>query len=422
MKIGGTQILALLGMIITLACTRDDVQVEVVSPLSLNYDAMCQRDSIVFTADCEWSVESGCEWLTVENDSGYGDGTVSLYIQQNDGENNRTGFVTLHFMGGEDVTIPVCQDASNLNSYSVLVNLPMTYGVGWGYDYSVDHADIDGVRGQIIDEAKLDKITNRKSIISEPYTSTYTECCSEQSASQLIEKMSGKLTAGVDIKIASAKVNGTFSKQTSENKERLYVWYRDMRSVKQAHINADIFDVAEHCLTHDFIAAIESVKKGGSVNDLIKKYGTHLIWNSTLGGKFDWYFAVSQQIKESAEKIVATITVKILFWKKTATSVEEKIWQEVKKDFIGSFEVTGGGNKGKALNDALQVSANRGEPISDPDLITKWQDCFISATSANDNELTMIDFEVYPIWEIVECIDGNTAEKVRNYIVNEYLK
>ena len=422
MKIRVTQFLVLLGMIMTLACTRDDVQVEVVSPLSLNYDAMCQRDSIVFTADCMWSVECDCDWITIENDNGYGDGTVSVYIQQNDGENDRVGFVTLHFKGGDDVTIPVRQDVSDLNSYSVLVNLPMTFGVGWGYDYSVDHADIDGVRGQIIDEAKLDKITNRKSIISEPYTSTYTECYSEQSASQLIEKMSGKLSAGVDIKIASAKVSGTFSKQMSENKERLYVWYRDMRSVKKAHINADVFDVAEHCLTHDFLAAIESVKNGGSVNDMIKKYGTHFIWNSTLGGKFDWYFTVSQQIKESAEKIVATITVKILFWKKTSTSVEEKIWKEVKKDFIANFEVTGGGNKGKVLNDALQISANRGEPISDPDLITKWQDCFVSSTSAKDNELTMIDFEVYPIWEIVECVDEAAAAKIEKYIVKEYLK
>ena len=422
MKIRGTQFFVLLGMFMTLACTRNDVQVEVVSPMSLSYDAMCQRDSIVFTADCEWSVESDCDWLTIENDCGYGDGTVSVYIQQNDGDNERTGCVTLHFKGRDDVRIPVCQDASDLNSYSVFVNLPMTYGVGWGYDYSVDHADVEGIRGQIVDEAKLNKITGQKSLVTEVYARTYTESVSEQSASRLIEKMSGQLSAGVDIKIASAQVSGSFSKQMNENKNRLYVWYRDMRSVRKAYINADLTSVTKNCLTNDFRNAVNNLKKGGSVKDFVKKYGTHFIWNSTLGGKFDWYFTVSQDIKESVEKIVTTVTVKLLFWKSSSTSVDEKAWAEIKKDFIAEFKVTGGGKTGEGLNAALQATASKGEPLSNPDLITMWQNCFVDPNTAKDDELTMIDFKVYPIWDIVKRVDKDVAKIVEDYILNEYLK
>ena len=422
MKFRECYLIVLSVIITTLACTHDDVQVEVVSPQTLIWDASCQRDSIVFNADCGWNVESDCDWLTIEVDNGYGNGVVPVYVQQNDGGIDRTGNIHLQFEDGTKVDISVCQEASDLNSYGVMVNLPMTYGVGWGYDYSVDHADIDGIRGQIVDEAKLNRITGNQALITEAYASNYTQCVSEQSSARLIEKVSGELSAGVDIKIASAKLSGSFSKQTTENVDRLYVWYRDMRSVRKAHMSADLSDIAKNCLTNDFKKAIDALKNGGSVKDFVNKYGTHFIWNSTLGGKFDWYFTVNQDIKETAEKIVVTVTVKLLFWKKTSTSVDEKLWTEVKKDFIADFEVTGGGEKGKSLNDALKATASKGEPLSDPDLITRWQDCFVNPNTAKDDDLTMIDFKVYPIWNIVKKVDKDVAKKIEDYILNEYLK
>ncbi len=422
MIIRSKHIIILLGILATLACTRDEVRVEVISPQSINWDASCQRDSIIFNANCGWSVESDCDWLTMEVDNGYGNGVIPVYVQQNDAGIDRTGNIRLLFEDGTKVEILVCQEASDLNSYGVLVNLPMTYGVGWGYDYSVDHADIDGIRGQIVDEAKLNRITGNQALITEAYASNYTQCVSEQSSARLIEKVSGELSAGVDIKIASAKLSGSFSKQTTENIDRLYVWYRDMRSVRKAHMNTDLSDVVKNCLTSDFKNAITALKKGGSIKDFVNKYGTHFIWNSTLGGKFDWYFTVNQDIKETSERIVTTVTVKLLFWKKTSTSVDEKLWTNVKKDFIAEFEVTGGGEKGKDLNDALKATACKGEPLSDPDLITRWQNCFMNPNTAKDGELTMIDFKVYPIWDVVKKVDKNVAKKIEDYILNEYLK
>ena len=79
----------------TLACTRDDVQVEVITPQAIRYDAMCQRDTIRFSSNADWTVDSDCEWCTVENDSGTGNGAVSLYIQQNDGGSERDGHIVV---------------------------------------------------------------------------------------------------------------------------------------------------------------------------------------------------------------------------------------------------------------------------------------------------------------------------------------
>ena len=70
----------------------------------------------------------------------------------------------------------------------------------------------------------------------------------------------------------------------------------------------------------------------------------------------------------------------------------------------------------------LCAAASKGEPLSDPDLITRWQDCFVNPNTAKDDDLTMIDFKVYPIWNIVKKVDKDVAKKIEDYILNEYLK
>ena len=123
-----------------------------------------------------------------------------------------------------------------------------------------------------------------------------------------------------------------------------------------------------------------------------------------------------------AKRVSLLLRRQVAVLEKTATSVDENIWKEVKKDFIAHFEVTGGGDKGKMLNSALQTTASKGEPLSDPDLITRWQNCFTDASTVKEDEFTIIDFEVYPIWEVVEIIDEVAAAKIEKYVLEEYLK
>ena len=404
-----------------LACTQEEVlHVKVVTSQVLDYSAQCQRDTILFESNSSWEAKSQCEWITVERERGEDNGTVPIYIQQNDSDEERTGSIVLNFGHEQGIEITIRQNSSDLNSFATLVNLPMTYGVGWGYDYSIDHADISGVRGQIVDEEKLKKYMGEYAVVYEPYSSTESECISEQNSSELISSISESVNGEADIKIASAKISSEFSKQIKENKNRTYFWYRESRSVRMAYMTDDY--ISEECMTHDFKNAVELLKRGGSIRDFVNKYGTHFIWASTLGGKFDWYFTVSQDIKEAAEKVVTTISAKLLFWNISSTSVNEKLWKEISKDFIASFKVTGGGDKGRLLNAALQETASKGVQLKDPGLITQWQNCFISSSKAKDDELTMIDFCVYPIWEILECIDENIANEVKNYTLNDYLK
>ncbi len=416
--------------IITLACTHDEneVQVKVITPDRLEYDASCQRDTIRFLSNVRWAIEVDCDWLTIIDETGNGNGVVPIYIQQNDGEEDRCGNIILHFEGMTDICISVLQNQNSLNSINLLSNLPKTFGIGWGYDYSVDHADNSGIRGQVIDAAKLEKTLGDDFIMIENNVHTHTESVSEMSSTQLISSMTTKLTGETDIKIASAKVSGEFSKQESENKDRIYVWFRDTRAVKMGYISTSEYrrpTNLKKILTEDFKTYVNKLKKNKiSTQDFVKKYGTHFINETYLGGKFDWYFTVSQDIKETVETIITTVSVKLLFWSSSTTTVNQEVWQEIQKDFTGSFIVTGGGEKGKKLNAALQTSVCNGEPLAEKDrgLIGDWQSCFIDPETIRDEEMAIIDFEVIPIWEIVDCLDSSIAQKLKEYICNEYLK
>lgn len=101
-------------------------------------------------------------------------------------------------------------------------------------------------------------------------------------------------------------------------------------------------------MVYDLI--VSQLSKNDKVEDIVRKFGTHVVTSSNLGGKLDYYFTLSQDIKTEIEKVVTSINVKILFFKSSSTTVDEKTWTEIKKDFQGNFVVTGGGDSGTILN------------------------------------------------------------------------
>lgn len=56
------------------------------------------------------------------------------------------------------------------------------------------------------------------------------------------------------------------------------------------------------------------------------------------------------------------------YFQSSSTTVDEKTWTEIKKDFQGNFVVTGGGDSGTILNRQMKEYASKGEPLTDPTL------------------------------------------------------
>ena len=116
--------------------------------------------------------------------------------------------------------------------------------------------------------------------------------------------------------------------------------------------DVDLYDeeVLKWCTTSSFRNAV----KNNPPQDIVRKFGTHVVTASYLGGKLDYYFTVTQNTKTTVEQISTTINVKVLFISTSASIVDEKTWQEVKKSFEGNFNVSGGGDAGIRLNSELQ--------------------------------------------------------------------
>ena len=416
--------LAFSALILLSAC-EDDHQERASDPVletasSLHYNAACQTDTLRFSASGVWTAVCDAPWVTMAQEQGKGNGTIALYIQQNDDEAARQGTLRIHTAGG-DLNVPVSQE-DNPNNGSPILNLARDYGLGWGYDCSVDYADIDGIRGQIFDAAALRRYYGDDMMMVDNATSTNMFFERAESSETLQQKIGGKVSGGLDLKVASAKVSVEFSQQITEQKDRLYVWCRDCRTVKQAYLSnsVDIYDadVLNNCATFSFWSSVMS----DSPKEIVRKFGTHLVTNASLGGKLDYYFTVSQNVTTTVEKMVATINVKILFISASASIVDENTWTEIKKDFEGSFEISGGGDAGDRLNKEFEQHANKGEPLTDPTLFDQWYARFTSPKTAKDEDLVMVDFTVVPIWEIIYGLNPIKADAVEEYITHTYLK
>lgn len=387
----------------------------------LSYDAACQRDTLRLKSTGTWSVESYPEWINLTHKADRGDIVLPIYVQQNDDGVDRSGEILINLGTGRKISVAVAQGAPADNGISYL-DLPRTFGLGWGYDLRIDYADIDGVRGQILAVEELRPVYGNDFVEYENDTYTAIDFEKAESTEVLQRNMSVKLTGEVDLKVASAKLSSEFSKQTTEQKNRLYVWCRDVRWVKSAYFanQIDLYDpdMIARCSTSAFRQAVRNL----SPAEIVGKFGTHFISSANLGGKLDYYFSVSSDITTEVEKIVTTLNVKLLFFKKSQTWVDEKVWTDVKTSFQGSFKVRGGGTIGDQLNNQFKQYADKGQPLTDETLFNKWYGCFENASTARESDLTMVGFEIIPIWDIIGALDSAKGEAVKNYITTSYLK
>ena len=347
---------------------------------------------------------------------GQGEGALPIYIQQNDDERQRQGVVTVTTADGHTLSVGVTQNVPDHNGISY-VNLPRTFGLGWGYDLSTDVADYQGLRGQVFDAEKLNQFDD-DIIRGENSTSMNLYYESGETHIQLQTNMSTRFTGSADLLIAKGSVSVQYSSQTSETHDTRYVWCREIKNVKVAYFNNPDYGSVRfirQCITSSFRDAVQY----DTPEAIVRKFGTHVVSLSALGGKLDYYFTISKSVKTSIETIVTDINVKVLCVEKSWTETDEKRWQEVKQSFNARYKVTGGGTVGDALNAELERTANKGIPLENPVLFDQWNACF--RFPVIEDNLTMIDFHVVPIWRIVQPLNANKAKAIESYIRNTYL-
>ena len=408
-------------ILVLAACSEDEAPIVpgLVSPQSVTYDSRCQTDTIRFNASGAWTAKVDDKWVTLVETQGNGNGKLPIYIQQNDDEQLRQAVVTIVTEKGDSVKVNLTQRTPMQNG-SYDIDITTNFGLGWGYDMREGVAEASGLRGQVFDHALLRNDYGNGVIKYD--NSAFTDLIIESGNShqELQGRLGSRFSGEADFFIAGAKVSVEYNDQINETKDYRYVWCRDMRGVKMAYLlNLDYgdYNLAMYSSTESFR---QSVWKD-SPEDFVRKFGTHLIRRSTLGGNLDYYFTLSNKVTTEIETVVTYVQVKILFIKKSWTDYEQSVWTNIESDFKGRFHVTGGGAAGEALNNKLAQTINQGKPLDDPTLFDAWSARFAKPDSVQMEDLAMINFEVIPIWDIVEPLDSAKAVAIENYVRTDYL-
>lgn len=407
-------------ILVLAACSEDEVSSLVLKSVqTATYDSRCQSDIIRFTASGAWTATVDNKWVTLVETQGEGDGKLPIYIQQNDDEQQRQAVVTIATDKGDSLKVSLTQRTPEANGNSY-VDLPDNFGLGWGYDMREDIADATGLRGQVFDHALLrnDYTDDVIRYGNAAFTNLLIE--SGSTHEELQGRMGARFSGEADLFIAGAKVSVEYNDQINETKDTRYVWCRDMRGVKSAYffdLDYGSDNLSRYNTTYSFLKSVFN----DSVEEIVHKFGTHVIIRSTLGGKLDYYFTLSNKVTTEIETVVTYVQVKILFIKKSWTDYEQSVWTTIESDFKGRFHVTGGGAAGEALNNKLAQTTNQGKPLDDPTLFDAWSKCFEDPNEAKAENLAMIGFEVIPIWDIVKPLSLTKAQAIEKYVRTKYL-
>lgn len=416
-------IIATIFLIASFSGCKDDefVEPELLTGQSVTHSAECVTDSVRFSYNGSWTASTDGDWITLVCTQGKGNGTLPLYLQQNDSGESRQASVSVTFDNGQTLTVSVVQNAPELNT-GIPVDLPRNFGLGWGYDIKMDYADDSGLRGQIFDEAKLRGYFGQTTVNKENSTSTHLNYAEGYTFTELQKNYSTSLSGEVNLLVAGVKLSTEYNKQLTGQKECRYIWCKDFRTVKSAEfancVDYDDPETIKWCTTSAFWTSL----KKDSPKELVRKFGTHLIISSQLGGKLEYYLSIAKTVNTDIETVINTVSTKLLFYNKTSQSVSEKVWQQIKEEFEGNISVDGGAEEGVRLNQEFGRHISRCEPISDDNMFNKWYSIFENSSSAQDNELALVDFQVIPIWELIMYFDEDRACEIEDYIFSDYLK
>ena len=277
--------------------------------------------------------------------------------------------------------------------------------VGRGYDATQEYAKEDYVAAPVLSIPKL-KAAGLMADVVEPRTSMTTELYGT-TLEDYHQKLSGKLGMKGDAFGFFATCNGRFSitstdKYTYGYMTGRYCYKRYIYKIKASPIS-DLIP----CLSDEFLADVEHL----STEDLVKRYGTHVINGLSTGGVIEYNISAKRSSEEKVDDFGADLVLGFKNKISVQRSGEAQRFAEFKKKHSECAERTlcrGG--------DSYLVIASSDSVCIESSILDAW-----CKSLANDSKSVMVDFEgpgdgsLTPLYEFIE--DAAKKEQVRNYIL-----
>lgn len=403
----------------------------------LTVDAWASEFPIEIKAESEWKIEKDSRFFRVSPESGVGNATVMVYIQDNQGEERKDGTLKVIFPGHEDKNVELILEQKYFGDYNGEIANPIgtsnkVYAIGYSYDATGEWASPNSVKIEIFDTKLLSE--EGKHVVGPTQASLVENIITGSSISEMTNALAVKADVKGGFGKFKAEASASFDMNHAKNTNFEYATTYFNLDVRTASFDTDLMTLAENYMTDDAWYAINGVPRENKrthkkkvsypsttegFKNLVEYYGTHVILSANLGGR------VRYSMEADISKISSSFDIKAFAkasyegaFVSASGSVDEKFKQSYKnnKQHVTIRLNVLGGDESKAK----RLGSSEGFKKSNLD------DWVQSVTAEN---MALVGFNKGSLVPLYELIDESLTEeeegvdgKARKEALKRYLE
>lgn len=380
---------------------------------------IAKKDGIAISADCD------ADWIELQADTVAYDGYLEFLVYEDEKEVERNAIININATDGkisETLKCEITQSEDNGSNYEE--SATKTMRVGYGYNIFGAFQNDVSVMAPIISQNYIDKVNSMYNLVeTNPRNSLNTEIIvarSLQEMATLLTEKEEKTKSGISGG-ASKTVNIHSTSSYSAGEEQ-YSYIRLLKSVAMRSMDLAVVNMliekGEKVFSSEFENTRNAVIKAPTeknINDMIDKFGTHMVVQAELGASIELSINFSRNIKGSLE--MRTEDFSDYFFHNESSSFllpNNKIEGMINNISIDKTCIITGGGSNEKKN--LENDINKNGRVSQQ-VLKAWLDSSSGdiTSDATANALAPVNFMLIPIWYLFpkECL-GDIAR-----IVNE---
>lgn len=364
------------------------------------------KEGFVFVSD---SIVRGGEPLTIE-------------VEQNPYEEERRSEVEFTDREGTVVRSFSLRQAGSLSqtqgeAYSGA--LQRSYGVGYGYDAFGEYASYNSVRDQVVSLPALrryERESRTSCIVDDFAPDMETTIIEGKDSEQLLKAFFAHAGLGLDVGFFQAHVRGTYSR--SDLKTNAYSFCTIMNNYKAASRHIDPYTLVEiaretpEILTEGFRHIINKIVEAQKKRDLgkvaeyteelLRTYGTHVIYHADLGGKLEFCSTFERAALDS--KTTLSVAAEASFCNMCGFKMEEG--QTTSYSQTADRQSRSISARGGDVTYTTEI-LNSDKDVLESGLVDNWYKSIrLDFDDPKRSNVELIDFKQFPIYEFIDDVEA----------------
>lgn len=282
--------------------------------------------------------------------------------------------------------------------------------LGYGYDVTGEYANPNAVRYMVVDVTAL-KAAEPNRAIMDPSHFSYGNLNAGSNAEEYTKGLSGSTTATFGFSIFGATIKANFADSTAFSSKYAYASYDHIIQKKALKFSAD-----DSMLMNYLSPAFVNDLANSSVENIVKRYGTHILSNIVLGAKLQVFYRMETTSQDRIKAVRAGLDMPLKGVFGISANINSN-QTDKQQNFAETFQYkTVGGNSSITLIGSVSLpSPGQQNPGYTNIPISTW------TSSVTDENAQLIDLKtngLIPLYDLIS--DPAKKLAVKNYIT-QYL-